>query len=818
MKSFISNLPIRLKLTSAIVVASFLVLILLCSIFMIAEVYSFRSVMVSNIMVVADLLNTNSESALMSRNKSLGEKALASLQAQPQIRTAYLFDLSGKPLGQYLDRSDMKLINRAIKNDFSELNTDMWRTSKRVVIHFDWSHLSLFSPVHYQGEKVGTLYLLSDNKDLYGRIYVMLFGFLLALGLMIPFSLLMARYLTNPIAEPLLSLVDKMLKVSRNSDFSVRAEKSSRDEVGDLVDGFNDMLTQIEIRDAKLSDHQKYLEEMVVHRTMELQKSVSELETATQVAVEANQAKSEFLANMTHELRTPLIGVLGMNELLTRTQLSGQQQSLVSTVQRSGEDLLSMINDILDFSKIEAGHMRLENVEVDIFKIVEDTTWLLSEKAMEKGLGISCQVMPDAMWKVQSDPVRIRQILLNLIGNAVKFTSTGEIAVRLDMTMPGQGLGCFVLEVKDTGAGMCEEEQARVFSAFVQADSSTTRQHGGTGLGLTIVQQLVSLLDGKLSVESRKGEGSLFRAEMTLPLVSKQLPVLPESLHGGRVLLYDDRSADQEIIHSMLVGLGLQVVMTSSVEDAWYQLLSESRQRFPFDFAIVSTEAKLADGALLYEKVMKENLLSSLRTIGICPRKSLLENILSDDMPVLNKPVLWSTLVKCLVRCWNKIEIVPPPVDVKPSRKTPQTVQPNRPPDSSIPRILLADDNAVTRELICLSLVKYSCQIDQVVNGLEALSAIDSGTYDLILMDCNMPELDGIEATRRLRLQGCHVPVIALTAHADQRVFDSCKNTGMNDLLRKPFRQKELHGIVEKWLAPDLNECSRNDSVAGGDS
>lgn len=808
MKKLFANLPIRLKLTTAIVAASFLVLMLFSSVFVFDAVYSFRKAMVNDISVMADLLSTNSKSALMLKKRGDATSILASLHAQTHIRSAYLFDLSGKPFAQYLDRSEIDFVAKAAGRDFAELKPEVWNANQGTIVRFDWSHLSLFAPIFQQEEKVGTIYLLSDNKELYHRIHGLLLGALLSLGLMVPFSLLLARYLTKPIASPLLNLVAKMATISQQSDFTIRAEKASKDEVGELVDGFNEMLTQIEVRDGKLSDHQKYLEETVLNRTKELQETVINLEKAKLAADSANQAKSQFLANMTHELRTPLIGVLGMNELLARTDLNDQQQPLVATVQRSGEDLLAMISDILDFSKIEAGHMRLENVEVDIFKVVEETTHLLAEKAYEKGLGISCQVMPAAMWKVRTDPLRIRQILLNLISNAVKFTMQGDIIIRLDMTMPGHDLGCFVLEVEDTGVGMSEEEQEKVFSAFVQADSTTTRQYGGTGLGLAIVHQLVALMGGELSLESRAGSGSRFRIKLTLPLVSNQLPQLPDSLRGRRVLLNEDCPFDRITIQTILSELGLQVVVASSVEDAWYRLLAGSRQGFPFDFALISTESTLPDGCLLYEKIRQETLLSGLRMIVTCSRLTLLGNADPEELPILEKPVLWSTLVKCLVLNWKKIELVSPPAIEKKSEQIVPSVEPTLARNASHYRILLADDNAVTRELVCLSLGKYPFEIDQVVSGVDALVALETESYDLILMDCNMPELDGMETTRRLREQGCHVPVVAMTAHIDRRIFESCKNAGMNDSLRKPFRQKELHDIIEKWLDLDEGDCS----------
>ena len=812
MKRLFQNLPIRLKLTTAIMAASFFVLVLFSSAFVIDSIYSFRKSMIDDITVMADLIGTNTKSSLMLNKKHKAKEVLAALKAQPHIKSAILFDLSGKPIAQYLDHRDHKFVNEMVTHDFTKIKLEEWNLSQTHIIHYDWSHLSLFAPIFHQEEKVGTIYLLSDNETLYGRIYTLLLGALLSLGGIIPLSLIVVRYLSRSIAEPLFHLVSKMTAVSRKNDFTIRAEKISKDEVGELVDGFNDMLTQIEIRDGRLADHQSYLEDTVSNRTKELQQTVESLEAAKQVAVSANNSKSQFLANMTHELRTPLIGVLGMNEILARTELSDQQQSLVATVQRSGEDLLAMISDILDFSKIEAGHMQLETVDTDIFTIVEETTHLLSEKARDKDLNVSCQVMPAALWKVQTDPVRVRQILLNLISNAIKFTPQGTILVRLDMKMSGHDLGCFSIEVEDTGVGMTKAEQEKVFSAFVQADSTTTRQFGGTGLGLSIVQQLVALMGGKLSLESRVGVGSTFRVELSLPLVSTQVPRLPDSLRGRRILVSDDSSFEQATMQKICSELGMQVTLASSVEDAWYRLLAGSRQEIPFDLALIPATSTLPDGCFLFKKISQEVLLSGLRLIVTSGTKFSSEEYSSDEITVLEKPILWSSLVQCLVRSWNIIELVSPVVEKKKEQTSfPETMTINS--TATHHRILLVDDNAVTRELVCLSLVKYPLEIEQAVSGTDALDALTDNHYDLILMDCNMPGIDGMETTRRLRTNGCVAPVIAMTAHLDQRIFDACKESGMCDSLRKPFRQKELHELIEKWLKIRKNSYSSHAQV-----
>ena len=469
------------------------------------------------------------------------------------------------------------------------------------------------------------------------------------------------------ISNPVLQLAAMMRDVSKTGNYFLRSQRTTNDEIGQLVDGFNEMLTQIEVREHKLEDHKKYLEHTVSERTAELNKSISSLELAKKKAESANQAKSVFLANMTHELRTPLVGVLGMNELLLNTPLTEEQRHLADTVQNSGEILLTLISDILDFSKIESNNLTLRQSPVNISKITEEITKLLTESATQKGLSLTCRISPEAHCTVMADPLRMRQILLNLVNNAIKFTSQGEVAVLLNMSPIGDCAGLFTLEIKDTGIGINTEDLEKIFEPFAQIDSSMNRKTGGTGLGLAIVRQLLELMDGRLEVESRPGKGSLFRA------------------------------------------------------------------LFSFLRADVQKDRPDSDGQI-------------------------------DRFP-------------------SKVQIASPEH---------MTVQRGR--------ILIADDYAVTRELVRCNLEPLGFKIDEAASGQEALEMAMSKSYCLVLMDCNMPEMDGIEAARQLRERGNTVPIVALTAHIDSRILEYCLEVGMNDYLSKPFRRAALEKTVNKWL------------------
>ncbi|MEE4252867.1 MAG: ATP-binding protein, partial [Desulfuromusa sp.] len=377
--------------------------------------------------------------------------------------------------------------------------------------------------IFYEGKQVGTLYLLSDLTRLYGHLAGVGFGLTLSLLLMIFFSWLLADRLQKPVSAPLLQLARVMGNISENKDYSLRAKKMNDDEIGALVDGFNQMLQQIELHQARLAEHQLYLEQTVLDRTAELRSAVAALEQARQRADTANEAKSHFLSRMTHELRTPLIGVLGMNELLLRTCLTEQQHELAQTVQQSGEKLLELISDVLDFSRIEAGKMALDSSEFNFYQVIEEVVHLLLPQAEEKGLSLLANISAATRRLVViADETRIRQILMNLIGNAIKFTSNGSIMVSLDCSECDGQEAVFLLEVADSGIGMTTEVKQQIYDVFYQVDGIGSGAKSGTGLGLAIVKQLVDLMDGELNLISSPGQGSRFQVQLKLVITESK--------------------------------------------------------------------------------------------------------------------------------------------------------------------------------------------------------------------------------------------------------------------------------------------------------
>ncbi len=463
-------------MTLAILLSCSLLLVIVGGSFLVVEFYASRAALSQELRTLGSSLATNSSRPLVLGKYDEIEDILASLKAFKNVHAAYLFNDSGRPVAEYLNQQNSQLVLTAVRNDFRS-SADNYSLPSGGGLIFGFQHLSCFVPVLYDSKAVGSIYILSDLKALYARLAFMFSGSLIAFLLLLTGSWFMARWIQKPLSEPLVHLADVMKKVRITRRYSLRAEKVSDDEVGFLVDGFNRMLEQIEDQQASLLRHQDSLEETVAARTSELRETVRQLDIARQQADAANEAKSEFLSKMTHELRTPLIGVLGMNELLQRSQLNEQQIVLTETVQKSGQDLLALISDILDISKIEAGKLKLEPEVVELYTIVEEVTHLLAPKASEKGIAMVCDITADALWKVSADAGRIRQILMNLIGNAIKFTETGSIIVSLDCSTHDLKSGEFVLSVADTGVGMDETVKQKVLRCFISPKFTKVREN-----------------------------------------------------------------------------------------------------------------------------------------------------------------------------------------------------------------------------------------------------------------------------------------------------------------------------------------------------
>lgn len=539
------------------------------------------------------------------------------------------------------------------------------------------------------------------------------------------------------------------------------------------------------------------------------------LKAAKLTAEEASQTKSEFLANMSHELRTPLNGVIGMTELLRGTHLNQHQQEFVDACRSSGESLLNLINDILDFSKIEAGKLDLDLHEFDLENVLMDTVSTLVWRTNEKNLELPCFVDPESRLTLKGDSYRLRQILVNLIGNAIKFTDSGEVVVRTRTVSRENGNIRIHFSVTDTGIGISESKINRLFQSFSQVDASTTRNYGGTGLGLVISQNLVELMGGRIGIESQDGVGSTFWFEIPFEISTSSTNSQPEikQLAGKRVLIVDDNRTSRNILSDYMLEWGLDPVETASVAEAKTALQEAHHLKNAFDIVVTDFEMPDQNGLETGRALQHADIPVILLTSSPDTRLDPIELQKCHITLTMRKPVKRHKLLESIYHLLTsqKEESI---------RNCTGTTE-QRPIFSPTTRILLAEDNRINQLYLTELVKQLGCQCDTVLNGQEAIDAVLSSHYDLVLMDCQMPELDGLEATRRIRelekrgqLKN-KLPIIALTANAIKGDREKCLDAGMNEYLSKPVQRDHILTVMKQFLKQTQSEGADQSPLHG---